>query len=194
MDQEQVFIRVGSLTHLSRHCFPHLPLMSLEHSVHLFGPCTLIQFNNTSSSLSVQLPFFADLAEFLNFCMHCLAFLFPKCVAIFSQFSPCSLTSATSWMYSSCFHRLMVFFCETLSSSSCLRIADLLVLLRFGFVSRGLLNLDFVIYKNKPHVLKRKEVAAFLVPFFFLKWRKEGRIGRRKGRRDLTPIPPSWAS
>ncbi len=46
------------LTHLSQHCFPHLPLMFLEHSVHHSGPLSHTQAIRRSSSDYIQFPFF----------------------------------------------------------------------------------------------------------------------------------------
>lgn len=98
------------LTHHSQHCFPHHPHKNLEHSVHFVGPCFLTQFSSIWFSSSVQLPFLADLYEFLNFCMHCFGVLFGKSLAIVSHSSPYRLTRAIRSLYSCMLHPRDFFF------------------------------------------------------------------------------------
>lgn len=91
-------------THRSRHCLPHLPLINFEHSVHLVGPWIETQSKRTLSSTEVQLPFFADLWEFLNFCIHCLADFVGSYWAINSHSSPHSQTKFIREEYSCGLH------------------------------------------------------------------------------------------
>jgi len=90
------------LCHLSLHCFPILPGKWLAIYVHFWGPSILTKCNNNLSSISVHGPLTRlGFSTFYHLCRHCTSVLSYKLSAIFFQFlPPLLLTASVSFLSS----------------------------------------------------------------------------------------------